>query len=335
MDQKFNLLTPTLVFKPVPYGGIRSSKDFNEFMDTAITDVYSVIELLNKKIIPILNGLPLAEYEESLNAITDGLTAAVQYVGHGLDVDSLHADYYYRTAPSPERINTVKEVFDLLITDFKALEDTVDGLTNQIADLDDPDVNLEVLEEEIKDLRNSVIEIITVLRNLKFYTDWERIHALTVLADPDYTKAPQQTLINISPAVKFSNSVNQNMYVNFAIPRNIDVSQPIVCNFIYCMDTSAVGNVKIDFESQVLANTNNVLNGASSTTSATLSAPTTAYETSRFIADTFTFTAGNIYDLINIRITRDTAVASNHSGNFYILDLSFYGKRLPVNLVSI
>ena len=60
--------------------------------------------------------------------------------------------------------------------------------------------DMAVLEEEVKDLRSSVVEIVTVLRNLKFYTDWEKLHYNVVLGDPDVAKSPTQTLVNISPA---------------------------------------------------------------------------------------------------------------------------------------
>lgn len=334
-DEKFNLLVPTLVYKPQPYGGPRSSADLNDFMDCAISDLYTVISVLNKKIIPILNGLPLAEYEEELNAIVDGLTAASLYIGTEITSDSLHADYYYRTSPSPERITTVKEVLDKLITDFETLESTVDGLSAEVSDLEDPDADIEVLEEEVKDLRNSVIDIIAVLRNLKFYSEYERIHALTVLADPDYTKAPTQTLVNISPAVKFSNSLVQNMYVNFAIPKNIDLTEAIVCNFIYCVDTSATGYIKVDYDVQNLAAGENLMTAALASSTTTLTPPVNAYQTASYVGTDFSFVPTANYNLVNIRISRDTTVASNHSGNFYLLDLSFFGKRLPVNLVTI
>lgn len=334
-DDKFDLLIPTLVYKPQPYGGPRNSEDLNEFMYCALADLYTIIAVLNKKIIPILNGLPLGEYETELNAITDGLTAESVYMGTDITTDSLHGDYYYKESPSPERITTIKEVLDKLITDFETLESTVDGITADLADLEDPDADIEVLEEEVKDLRNSVLDIIAVLRNLKFYSEYERIHALTVLADPDYAKAPVQTLINISPAVKFSNSLVQNLYVNFAVPKNVDLTEPIVCNFIYCVDTSATGSIKIDYDVQNLGTGENLMTAALTSSTVTLTPPVNAYQTDTYVGTDFSFIPTTNYNLVNIRISRDTTVASNHSGNFYILDLSFFGKRLPVNLVTI
>lgn len=334
-NDKLDLLIPTTVFKPQPYGGVRSSVDLNEFMDCTISDIYTLVEVINTKVVPILNGLPLGEIESALTAVTDGLTAASLYVGSDVTSDSSHADYYYRSLPLPERINTVKEVFDKLITDYKTLSATVDGIVDSMATSADPDADIAVLEEEVKDLRNSVVEIVTVLRNLKFYTDWEKLHYNVVLGDPDVAKSPTQTLVNISPAVKFISTDNQNMYGNFAIPRNVDLTEPIICNFTYCVDTNATGFVKVDFDVQNLSAGQNLLTGAVTTTTLTLSPPTSEYVTAQYVGTTFTFTPGTSYNLISFRIGRDVTVAGNHSGNLYILDLSFFGKRLPVNLVTI
>lgn len=334
MDNKFNLLVPTTLFVPQPYGGVRSAVDLNNFMDTVKNDIYKIYDIFNRRIIPILNGLPLAEYEASLDAIINGLTSAYMFVAGDITGASTYADYYYHSS-APARPNTVKEVFDLLIHEVEDLKDTVNDLSTDLNN-SEPAADLNAILSELNDIRNSITEIINVLRSLKFYTDWERIHGLTVLADPDTRYAPTQVLLNYGPAVKFDATVDNNLYINFAVPRNIDPSQNIICNFVYCMDTTEAGsNLKIDVSYHVLAAGDNIMSATAVDRTVTLVPATDAYDVSTYVSTDLYIKANSIHDLINIKFTRDTSVASNHSGNFYISDLSFYGKRLESPQISI
>lgn len=334
MDNKFNLLVPTTRFVPQPYGGVRSAVDLNEFMDNVKNDLYKIYDTFNRRVVPILNGLPLGEYEASLDAIINGLTSAYMFVAGDITGSSTYADYYYH-ATAPVRPNTVKEVFDLLIHEVEDLKETVSNLSTELNN-SEPETDLNAILSELNDIRNSITEIINVLRSLKFYTDWERVHGLTVLADPDIRYAPTQVLLNYGPAVKFDSTVDNNLYINFSVPRNIDPAQNIICNLVYCMDTTEVGsNLKIDMSYHVLAAGGNVQTATAVDRTITVIPASTAYDVSTYVSTDLYIKANSIHDLINIKLTRDTSVASNHSGNFYILDLSFYGKRLESPQISI
>lgn len=334
MDNKFNLLVPTTLFVPQPYGGVRSATDLNTFMDTVKNDIYKLYHEFNSRIIPILNGLPLAEYENTLDAIIGGLTSAYMFVASNITGSSTYADYYYH-ATAPTRPNTVKEVFDLLIHEVEDLKDTVNTLSTEL-NQSEPEADLNAILSELNDIRNSITEIINVLRALKFYTDWERIHGLTVLADPDPRYAPTQVLLNYGPAVKFDAAVDNNLYINFTVPRNIDPAQNIICNIVYCMDvTEAASNLKIDMSYHVLAPGDNVMTATAVDRTITLVPPTDAHDIAAYTSTDLYIKANSVNDLINIKLSRDTSVASNHSGNFYISDLSFYGKRLEAQQIFI
>lgn len=335
MSQKLNLILPTTVFKPAPYGGVRSSIDFNNFMDQVITDIYSLVDQFNKRIVPILNGLPLAEYQENLNAVIGGLTSAYMYVSKDVTSGDTYSDYYLQTNIDPSRPSTVKEVFDQIIGKVQSLESITDGISQAIEAIQYPTLDLEAIQNELQDVRNSIIEIITVLRNLKFYTDVERIHALTVLADPDYEKAAVQTLVNLGPAVKFSTSVTQNLFVNFTVPATIDVSQPIVPNFAYTMDTSYSGLIRIEMEVQIVRAGMDLQSAPTSVYTVELTPNATQWYVSTYRGTGLSFNVSSEYDLVNLRLSNLTGFQGSHSGNFYLLDLSFFGKRLPVQLVTI
>lgn len=337
MSDKLDLVIPNTRFIPQPYGGVRSSTDLNNFMDETTNDIYSLIDFINTRLVPILNGLPLSEYTDEINALINGLSSVTVFVDPLVDTDSLHSDYYYHSE-DPTRSCTIKETLDALITDFKTLQTSVDNITTTLNE-EEEDIDISGVVDELRDIRSSVRDIITVLRSLKFYTDWERIHALTVLADPDYTYAPVQTLLGYAPAVKFSGSTVNNLYVNFTIPRHIDPDQGIYCHFVYCMGGDAPSpseiKLKIDFEYQTVADGDNVLTKTPVSKTITVDTPSTSSTRGSYTGDTFAITGASVMDLINIRFRRDVSVANNNTNDLYILDLSFFGKRLESPQVTI
>jgi|GEM_PF-6928233 hypothetical protein len=341
-DNKLQIITPTTIVVPNPYGGVRSSIDLNKFMDGVKSDIYTIIEALNDRVRPILNGLPLGEVESTLDAVIDGLTSEAMYIGPYITANSTYAEYYYHSA-MPERSNTVKETLDLLIGKLVELEDELDTLTNEVDDLGST-TDFGALLAEVRDLRNSVAEIIAVLRSLIFYTDARRIQSIIVLSDPDLTKAPLQVLIGRAPGIKYSATVNQSLYLNFTIPTDLDTSQPIYPVLTYCMDTDEVGSsLKLDMEyllcleNELVTDDTNVV-----TKTITITPPSTANAVGYYvptgsefyITDTINGTFSD-HQLVNVKLTRDCAVASNHTGNFYVLDLSFYYKARQVSMISI
>lgn len=334
MNQKLKLITPSTIFRPQPYGGVRSSADMNLFMDGVKADILELVDMLNSQMIPILNGLPLGEYTENLSAVINGLTAASCYIDAVVADTDAYAEYYYYSG-TPHRPSTVKEVTDRLIHNLADLKAVVDAISASLVDTAEP-TDLTALMDELKDIRNSISEILTVLRSLKFYSNEMRIQAITVLADPDVIKAPVQTLIGLAPAVRFLSTVNQNMYINFTVPLQMDVSQPITTYITYCMDTSEAGSkVKLDLSYQVVRAGDNLETATTTTKSVVLTPTDTAEDVNVYTGSGLTITTLQAYDMVNIRLTRDINTSPNHSGNFHLADISFFAKIKEVPQISI
>lgn len=335
MNQKLKLVTPTTVFKPAPYGGVRSSIDLNNFMDSVKSDISQLVDIVNSKIIPVLNGLPLGEYTADLSALLEGLTAKALYIAPVVYDSDVNASYYYHSN-TPHRPNTVKEVADLLITELGSLDTRLDELEALVGQTEETQ-DLSAILEELRDLRNSISEILVVLRSLKFYSNDTRIQAITVMSDPDVTRAPIQTLIGLGPAVKFSATVSQSMYVNFTVPKHLDVTQPIYVYLAYTMDVTEEGSqVVLDLDYNVAKSGDPLLTLTTTRKTQSLTPATDAYSLNTYTGTTFAINVAQVYDLVNIKLTRNILSASpSHTGAFYLLDISFFGKIKEVPQISI